>query len=769
MISVDGSTDGTLEYVNALAEADDRIRVISSELNRGRTRALNAACWAAEGEIVLRLDDDLLIEPDFLDLHAAAHAAAADPIGVVQPLVDVMDEQPMSRMWRAFVERNANIDRIRFTANILDVPPCLWGGACSCPRSVGDELGWYDVSFSTYGWEDIEFAYRLRRRSVRLVLEERAAARHLAHWTSFDHKLSRGFISGARMSEFAAKHGPKAVLVALGEDPSFRVPPRSVRMPRLRRRGAAQLLRSVAVAGERTLAVLGVRRLYDGWVARWLKWAYVNGWDTEAARVGLPPIPSPTQWLRGIAPDWREVWRRLSTSDAGDSVTPTGALRSAMLRLMERDTVGPYRRLRSTASAMVSAARLTIQVRSWWHGRSDLPTLDAVVFVEAATPSQVDVSLNVAGALQREGAAVTVLFADRRILSAVAPQCANFHVCALEDCRAKRRATTSHGQNLSALRAFRSVRALVDRSGMRLGALGTLQCAAESLACLAIADLGERFLARAHPKVVISASEYFAGGAGMLAASHEMGVPFVTVQHGNVNVMYAPFYAERYWLNGEKSLAAMTELYPDGIDRMRSVSLQIPRCVPAPVVECRSALGLSDEARVVALYSQSHGAEFTAATHFALAGQLLELIGRVPGVVVVIKRHPSERVCAYEPLVTQNARVRFCPREWTAAGLASISDVAVALTSTALVDAMNAGCLAIEVSTLESLVVQQIASEQVDLSGLAERIQRLLEDSDCTERAMSLQSEFLAADEGTALSIAEAYSDVLSAGTDAYA
>jgi glycosyltransferase involved in cell wall biosynthesis len=59
----DGSTDGTLEKLGALAAADDRVKVVELRRNFGQTAAMHAGLQIAEGEIIVTLDGDLQNDP----------------------------------------------------------------------------------------------------------------------------------------------------------------------------------------------------------------------------------------------------------------------------------------------------------------------------------------------------------------------------------------------------------------------------------------------------------------------------------------------------------------------------------------------------------------------------------------------------------------------------------------------------------------------------------------------------------------------------------
>ncbi len=59
----DGSTDGSLELAERLAEQDPRVRVVELARNFGQTAALDAGLRLATGDVIVTLDADLQNEP----------------------------------------------------------------------------------------------------------------------------------------------------------------------------------------------------------------------------------------------------------------------------------------------------------------------------------------------------------------------------------------------------------------------------------------------------------------------------------------------------------------------------------------------------------------------------------------------------------------------------------------------------------------------------------------------------------------------------------
>src|SRR5689334_7759691 len=91
VVAVDGSTDGTVEYLRGLRPPCG-LRVVEHERNRGQAAARNSALHAARGDLVLLIDDDDLCDPNLLREHVNAHKGS--PGLVIEGAVAVADESP---------------------------------------------------------------------------------------------------------------------------------------------------------------------------------------------------------------------------------------------------------------------------------------------------------------------------------------------------------------------------------------------------------------------------------------------------------------------------------------------------------------------------------------------------------------------------------------------------------------------------------------------------------------------------------------------------
>jgi GT2 family glycosyltransferase len=171
------STDGTKEL---LAERFPHVRVVPLPENVGFGRAVNRGVAAAETDVVVLVNNDVICEPKFLErllepLHDDSVAMVA---GVLlqhdRPhLVDSagIELDTTLRSWDAVWNRPVT-DLARASE---PVGPC--GGAAAFRTAAFREVGGFDETFFAY-WEDVDLALRLRLAGHRCVRANDARALH---------------------------------------------------------------------------------------------------------------------------------------------------------------------------------------------------------------------------------------------------------------------------------------------------------------------------------------------------------------------------------------------------------------------------------------------------------------------------------------------------------------------------------------------------------------------------------------------------------------
>lgn len=151
----DGSSDATAGYLQGLASADARVRVVRNENSRGAPASRNVALAMARGEWVTGLDDDDEFLPRRLEL-LAAYAGFLDGTGCrfsgvyAQDQVRVSDdEQARSN------KRGPVLFEDLFSSNLI-------GNQIFARRSAVLEVGGFDEALPA--WQDLDFLMRLTRR-----------------------------------------------------------------------------------------------------------------------------------------------------------------------------------------------------------------------------------------------------------------------------------------------------------------------------------------------------------------------------------------------------------------------------------------------------------------------------------------------------------------------------------------------------------------------------------------------------------------------------
>src|SRR3954451_16196462 len=133
VLAVDGSRDGSVEWLRAKAEADPRVKALELP-NRGAGRARQAGIEAATGDVIVLLDDDVIAEPGLVAGHARHHTALEPKLVVGYMPNDweelAPDRRAVGRLYRDAYEHY--VERYRRDPDF--VLRGLWGGNLSMPR-----------------------------------------------------------------------------------------------------------------------------------------------------------------------------------------------------------------------------------------------------------------------------------------------------------------------------------------------------------------------------------------------------------------------------------------------------------------------------------------------------------------------------------------------------------------------------------------------------------------------------------------------------------
>lgn len=208
IVVVDGDIDNSARVLAQWAAEHPAmaLRTIVFPENKGRAAALNAGAKAAIGRVLIRCDDDLEPGRDYLRTHLAQHEG--DAVGVVGLCRNVFPETIYARVYGRPADERFHADAL---ATDSSEQWKYWAGNVSVLREVHERLGGYDERYRVYGWEDVDYGYRLRQMGIPVRIQPNLTAAHHVAATTTAARALRALHSGAAREIFIAKHGTEAL------------------------------------------------------------------------------------------------------------------------------------------------------------------------------------------------------------------------------------------------------------------------------------------------------------------------------------------------------------------------------------------------------------------------------------------------------------------------------------------------------------------------------------------------------------------------------
>lgn len=211
VVSLDGPQPATRDLLTGLRPAFELVVVEGP--HGGRASACNRGVDAAQGELIVILDDDMEPSPGWLEAHVAAHAGGGRRCVVgAAPIAPHPAEAPVRAHYRA--RFNAHVARLSTPGHRMTLRD-FYSGNCSLRRDVLADTGLFRQDFREYGNEDLELALRLAQAGVDIVFSPGAEAAQ--EWDKTYRRMAAdAFAKGRTGVQLEALHPGAAAQLRLG-------------------------------------------------------------------------------------------------------------------------------------------------------------------------------------------------------------------------------------------------------------------------------------------------------------------------------------------------------------------------------------------------------------------------------------------------------------------------------------------------------------------------------------------------------------------------
>lgn len=178
-----GSDDGTLEMLERVSAEAPQLRVVALPTNEGFGGATNRGAREAKNPTLILLNNDMVVEPDFIQPLLDVLASEPDAFGVSCQIDFIDPEKPRWETGKVHAELVRGIVRLfhldRFDQDLVYPVFFAGGGASAYDRAKFLALGGFDEAvYSPVYIEDVDLGYRAWKRGWPSVLAPRSLVHH---------------------------------------------------------------------------------------------------------------------------------------------------------------------------------------------------------------------------------------------------------------------------------------------------------------------------------------------------------------------------------------------------------------------------------------------------------------------------------------------------------------------------------------------------------------------------------------------------------------
>ena len=191
IISIDGSIDGTFEYLNAIKNDFSNL-IILHEPNGGRAICRNRGAQIANGKYLLFLDDDMRASSSLIEDHLSKHQIHPDSIIVGSTYEDLNLSLTDIQKYRAYLSRKwTDLKSPQLES------PYLTAANFSIKKEIFERLGMFDKQLNDA--EDYDLAITAFESGIAIYLYPELLGYH------DDYITCKSYIKRLREYEFAQK------------------------------------------------------------------------------------------------------------------------------------------------------------------------------------------------------------------------------------------------------------------------------------------------------------------------------------------------------------------------------------------------------------------------------------------------------------------------------------------------------------------------------------------------------------------------------------
>ena len=174
-----GSTDGTKDFLGGYAANNPRAKLVQNDENLGFAAGNNRGLEAADGEMLVILNNDTYVTPGWL-LDLTRHLRRDPQLGLVGPVTNNIGNEAKIDIQYADMQEMQNAARAYTSSRAgerLDLPVIAFFCA-AMPRTVYETVGGLEERFGLGFFEDDDYCQRVRKAGFQVAVAEDVFIHH---------------------------------------------------------------------------------------------------------------------------------------------------------------------------------------------------------------------------------------------------------------------------------------------------------------------------------------------------------------------------------------------------------------------------------------------------------------------------------------------------------------------------------------------------------------------------------------------------------------